>query len=467
MTEKQLKETIRGGYARPGKFFFDRPHLSRRQFFQLAGSGVAGSFLAGKLQAGEEVSALKATPINKARNVVFVLLSGAPSHVDTFDFKQGPSTPMDLLKPETYSGVVWPRGIMPKLADNLGDMAIIRSGQSWALQHNLAQVWVQIGRSPAAALGDVAPNAGSIVAIEKEKERTTGQVFPTFLALNSQGAVGSGYLSTAYAPLKISPATAGLPDTIHPEAGGQGRFDSKYSLLTALDGQLRTQAPNGRAMSDYNGFYEAGRKMMYNASVEQAFRYTTEESARYGNSGFGNACLLANKVLAANGGTRYVQITFGSWDHHQNIYDTNVANALPRMATQLDNGLSQMLNDMKSNGLLNETLVVVMGEFGRTVGAITAQGGRDHFLQQFYAFAGAGVKGGKVIGQTGPAGSGIVEFGWSGDRYIRPEDVEATMYSALGIDWTKIRYDDPFGRGFEYVYGANEGKHVPIHELWS
>jgi hypothetical protein len=374
---------------------------------------------------------------------------------------------MDLLKPETFNGVAWPVGILPKLARNLGDMAIIRSGQSWALQHNLAQVWAQIGRSPAAALGDVAPNAGSIVAIEKENERTSGQVFPTFLALNSQAAVGSGYLSTAYAPLKINPATTGLPDTTHPESGGQARFDSRYSLLSTLDGELRTAAPNGRAMNDYHGFYEAGRKMMYNDSVNQAFRFTTEESARYGSTGFGNACLLANKVLAANGGTRYVQITFGSWDHHQNIYDTNAANALPRMATQLDDGLSQMLNDMKSNGLLNETLVVVMGEFGRTVGAITGQGGRDHFLQQFYAFAGAGVKGGKVIGQTGPAGSGIVEFGWSGDRYVRPEDVEATIYSALGIDWSKIRYDDPFGRGFEYVYGANDGTHGPVHELWS
>jgi hypothetical protein len=466
MTEKQLKETIRGGYARPGRFFFDRPHVSRRQFFQLAGAGLTGSMLASPAQAGEVVSAAKVTPISKARNVVFILLSGAPSHVDTFDFKEGPSTPMDLLKPETINGTVWPRGILPKLADNLKDMAIIRSGQSWALQHNLAQVWAQIGRSPAAVLGDVAPNAGSIVAIEKEKERTSTQVFPAFLALNSQAAVGSGYLSAAYAPLKISPATTGLPDTAHPESGGQGRFDARYSLLTSLDGNLRTQAPNGRAMSDYGGFYEAGRRVMYNASVDQAFRFTAEESARYGSSGFGNACLLANKVLAANGGTRYIQITFGSWDHHQDIYDTNQANKLPRMSAQLDAGLAQMLNDMKSNGVLNETLVVVMGEFGRTVGAITGQNGRDHFLQQFYAFAGAGIKGGKVIGQTGPAGSGIVDFGWSGDRYIRPEDVEATIYSALGIDWTTVRYDDPFGRGFEYVYGANEGTHGPIHELW-
>jgi hypothetical protein len=352
---------------------------------------------------------------------------------------------------------------MPGLATRLGDIAIVRSALSKALQHNLAQDWTQIGRSPAAVLGDIAPNAGSIVAIEKEKERTSGQVFPTFLALNSQSAIGAGYFPASYEPMRIVPATSGLPDTTHNETGGQTRFESRYKLLNAIDGEMRTSAPYGMAMKDLAGFYDAGKALMYNPQVDQAFRFTADEAARYGTSGFGNACLVASKVLAANGGTRYIMITLGGWDHHQDIYaDTN----LPRMTSQLDAALSTLIDDLKASGQFDETLLVMQGEFGRTTGAITAQSGRDHYLQQFVVFAGAGVKGGRVLGKTDDQGSASTEYAWGEERGVRPEDVEATIYSAMGIDWTTTRYDDPFGRGFEYVYEASQGTHKPLHELW-
>ena len=113
----------------------------------------------------------------------------------------------------------------------------------------------------------------------------------------------------------------------------------------------------------------------------------------------------------------------------------------------------------------------MVGEFGRTP-ALSAAGGRDHFLQQTAVFAGAGIKGGKTIGATSADGSSIVDYGWKGSgdtgpRYVRPEDIEATIYSALGIDWTTIRGDDPYHRGFEYVPFANQGTYGPINELWA
>jgi uncharacterized protein (DUF1501 family) len=132
----------------------------------------------------------------------------------------------------------------------------------------------------------------------------------------------------------------------------------------------------------------------------------------------------------------------------------------------LDDGLSALLADLKAGGLLKETLVVVMGEFGRTVGRLSAQNGRDHYLQQFAVFAGAGVRGGRAIGSTDERGSATRDPGWSRNRDIRPEDVEATLYSALGINWTRTRYDDPFGRGFEYIPYAGEDLYGPIEELW-
>jgi uncharacterized protein (DUF1501 family) len=156
---------------------------------------------------------------------------------------------------------------------------------------------------------------------------------------------------------------------------------------------------------------------------------------------------------------------------HQNIYAANDPQSLYGMTPALDNGVSALLADLKSSGLLDETLVVMVGEFGRTPG-MSAAAGRDHFLLQSAVFAGAGIHGGKVIGATSGDGSSTIDFGWKGSgstgpRYVRPEDIEATIYSALGIDWTTVRRDDPFGRGFEYVPFASAGTYGPINELWS
>jgi len=442
--------------------FFRRPFASRREFFRLLGAGVTGSFLAGNAQA-QLVRSQEVTTKNTAKNVIFILLTGAPSHVDTFDLKFLDGISPRAFQPETIKGIQFNTGVFPKTAAQLDDIAIVRSVRAWAAQHSLSQTWAQIGRSPAAVLGDVAPNIGSIVALEKRPERTPGQLFPTFLALNADNAVGSGYLPAQYEPFKTAPNTAGLANTTN--ADGVSRFDAKYKLLETLDTPLRNKSPYSAVMEDYSAFYQSARGLMYNPTVDQAFRYTAAESARYGNSAFGNALLTAKQVLAANSGTRYIQITLGGWDMHTNIYGAN-GNSMFTLGRTLDNGYGTLLADLKATGLLDETLVVMMGEFGRTVGALNGQGGRDHYTQQFAVFAGGGVKGGRAIGETDAQGARTTEFGWSEQRDVRMEDIEATIYSALGINWTNIRYDDPFGRGFEYVPYANEGLYKPVHELW-
>ena len=107
------------------------------------------------------------------------------------------------------------------------------------------------------------------------------------------------------------------------------------------------------------------------------------------------------------------------------------------------------------------------GEFGRRVGKLSPQNGRDHYRQHFVVFGGGGVKGGKVLGATDPTGAYTTETGWHRDREVRIEDVEATIYSALGINWTNVRYDDPFGRGFDYVPKSKDDVYGPVHELWN
>lgn len=452
-------------HPHPHQFFFQRPHVSRRGFFGLTGSALAGSFLAPAADTSVRVDKLDVQTINRAENVIFILLTGAPSHTDTFDFKNitGVTPAATLHKPEKINGVDFPVGLMPKIAQTaLGDMAIVRSMRSWNLAHNLAQNWFQVGRNPVAALGDIAPNIGSIVAIEKESTRKATDVFPSFLALNSQGGVGAGYLASTYAPFKVTPAATGLRNVTN--ADGQARLNERMTMLESIDAPLRGSA-YGREVAGFDAFYKAAKGLVYNPTVDTAFRLSQADRTRYGVNGFGDACLTAKQVLEANAGTRFIQISFGSWDHHNNIYSD--PNTLQRMTRLLDDGVSSLMADLKSSGLLSKTLVVMGGEFGRTVGRLSAQQGRDHYLQQFCVLAGAGIKGGRALGSTNSDGGRTEEFGWNRERDIRPEDIEATIYSALGINWTSIRYDDPFGRGFEYVPYAHEDLYGPIHELWS
>ena len=445
--------------------FSQQPHLSRRRLFEILGAGVTGTYLLSGSNVHAADSRPQVTTQNKAKNCIFILMTGAPSHTDTFDLKMVNGVTPASFTPTTISGILWPNGLMPKMGGQLGKIAIVRSMRSWALVHQLAQTWTQIGRSPAAALGDVAPNIGSVVSIEKEKERTANQVFPTFIALNAASAIGPGYFSAAYAPFKVTPTASGLSNTTN--ADGQTRFENRLKFLHTIDDPLRLNSPVGKAMSDYDSFYSAARGMMYNPTVTTAFSYTTAESQRYGGSSFGNACLLSKQILAANNGTRFIQINFGSWDHHNDIYGTQTpaGNNLLTMGKQFDDGVGTLLADLDSSGLLKDTLVVMVGEFGRTVGSLSSTGGRDHFLQQFAAFAGAGVKGGRPIGSTKADGSDVVDYGWKYNRYFRPEDLQSTVYSALGIDWTK-QVDTPFGRTFEYIPDADQGTYAPMDELW-
>ena len=453
--------------------FNTRPHLDRREFFKIAGAGLMGSYLASPARAAN-IQTSGMTTQNTAKKCIFIHLLGGMSHTDTLDLKVVNGVTPAAFNPTIVNGINWPTGLLPKLGDHLNDIAILRSMSAWALVHPLAQTWVQIGRNPAAALGDIAPNVGSIVSIEKEGERLPGQVFPTFFGLNAGAAAGAGYLGAAYAPFQVNPPRNGnatIPNTTN--ANGQTRFNTMYSRLHQYDDALRQGAPYGTALSDLDKLYGQARNMMYSPEVTTAFNMDLANQVRYGNNGaattFGNACLIAKQILEADQGTRFIQIDYGNWDHHADIY---AANNLPLRGAELDGGLSALLDDLKGTGKLSDTLIIVLGEFGRTTGNLSGANGRDHYLILSALLAGGGVKGGKVIGATNAAGSTITDFGWAGTsvtgpKVIRPEDLECTMYSALGIDWTTVRYDDPFGRGFEYVPFAKIGTYGPVNELFT
>jgi uncharacterized protein (DUF1501 family) len=153
-----------------------------------------------------------------------------------------------------------------------------------------------------------------------------------------------------------------------------------------------------------------------------------------------------------------------NWDHHSGIYgaDTRRADGYATshkgVSLELDSALSPLLDDLSERkradgrSLLDETLVVAMGEFGRTPGPLTVINGRDHYPTAFSAlFAGGGVKGGRVLGKTDEMGAQVVDGGWHAKRPIYPEDVAVTIYSAMGIDWSKRVQETPSGRTFYYV----------------
>ena len=439
--------------------------FSRRHFFRIAGTGLVASYFADvldpKLLLATTTNAAPALK-NTAKSCIFIFLAGAPSQTDLWDFKEGAWTPSDFA-PETHGALLWPHGLMPKTAAHLDRLAFIRCGQAWAAVHQLGQTWAQIARNPTGATGAIAPHIGAVVALESQAKRTTSDVLPGFIALNSGSIPTSGYLPARYAPFGVQTAATGLSTLTHPE--GAARFSRRWDLLHQLD-CCRTTGDLGKASLDMNDFYEQSRILMDAPGINSVFSFDEAEHARYGSTTFGDSLIVARNLVASNKGTRFVQTTLGGWDHHADIYDRADAASLYARSAELDAALSALLADLVATNLLDETLIVLTSEFGRTVGPLNNQRGRDHYLRNATVLAGGGIRGGTIIGKTNATGDKVEEYGWRGERDVRPEDVTATIYSALGIDYTTVRHDDPLGRGFEYVPFAGAGSYFPVDELW-
>lgn len=446
--------------ARP---FWRAPHLSRRVLFRHTAAAVGGYFLT-PVRPMETIAYAAPATKSTAEFCIFVLMDGAPSHIDTFDLKVGPWTPA-AFRPTTINDVAWPEGLLPKLAEQFDKFALLRSVKPWATAHGLASNWLQISRNPVSVSARVAPHIGSIASLELGP--TTGvRTLPTFLALNAANAPGQGYFSPEHAAFHVAPNGQNLRNTTHFD--NQAIFDRRYAMLLDLDAEARQAADLPPAALEALKWSEGGRKLMYNPDIARVFTFDAAERARYGNSNFGTACITARNLVRANIGTRFIQINVGGWDMHANIYGggLNAANA-NSLGRTFDAAMGTLIADLAAEGLLEKTLVVAMGEFGRTLGAVNQGAGRDHYLQQAALIAGAGVRGGRAIGSTDDRGGATLEPGWSGQRDIRAEDIAATIYSALGIDWTTIRRDDPSGRGFEYVPSASAEIYSPVHDLWT
>ena len=213
------------------------PGFSRRRFMQIAGTGIVASWFADvadpKLLFARTIAPNVALR-NSAKSCIFIFLPGAPSQIDTWDLKEGAWTPADFA-PTTFLGgnLRFPQGLLPKTAEHLDQLAIVRSGLAWAAVHTLGQTWAQISRNPSGATGSIAPHIGAVVSIESQAKRTTSDILPGFIALNSGSIPGSGYLSAKYAPFGVITASTGLPTISHPD--GATRFSDRWSLMHTLE----------------------------------------------------------------------------------------------------------------------------------------------------------------------------------------------------------------------------------------
>ena len=447
--------------------------FSRRRFLKVAGTGLVASYFADVVSPKLLYGATAAPSValrNTAKNCIFIFLSGAPSNIDTWDLKEGAWTPSDFA-PDTFAGgtIRFPRGLMPKTAEQLDKLVFVRPGLAWAAVHQLGQAWAQIARNPGGATGAIAPHIGAVVSLESQVNRTPADVLPGFIALNSGGIPASGYLPAKYAPFGVTTEATGLATLSHPD--GASRFTDRWNLLHLLDPNRASGALAKKSL-DMNDFYDQSKALMDAPNINALFSFSTDEHTRYGASDFGDSLVVARNLVASGKGTRFVQTTLGGWDHHSNIYDKNSQSLYTQMA-QFDPAFGALMTDLStmpgqnsSKTLLDETLIVVLGEFGRTTGALNGQGGRDHFLRMSVVFAGGGIRGGQIIGATDAVGANATEYGWSGNRDVRPEDVTSTIYSALGIDYTTVRHDDPLNRGFEYVPFAKDGTYGAVNELF-
>lgn len=455
----------------------NRLSLTRRELLQIGGVSLVGGFLnpftPSNVRAQQRV-APKAT----ARCVVFINLEGGMSQVDTLDAKEGSWTPDYFDIRPCGNGLRIPHGIMSNLPGILDQIAIVRSMAAWDPVHGRAQYYVQTGHPLNLALAKEVPAIGAVVCYELARERKTTDSLPGFIAMNmagnQAGAISNGFLSAEFGALGLTIERGG-PPALSPEEGNEETLRRRWQRLGALDRTLRS-ADSGfdRALADYYEYYRGAWGIMNDPRVAEIFRITPEETERYGRSAIGNSLVLARNVLKANAGTRFIFANHPGWDHHGDIYKERTRNH-PVLIRELDAAYCNLIKDLAATPssvdpgktLLDETLVVCMSEFGRTPGAIseTRQGREHHIHVHCGMFAGGGVVKDAVIGKTDELGGQVAEFGWGLQRPIYIEDVACTIYSALGIDWSKTLDTTPSGRPYHYVEPASGTQYMDFQPI--
>ncbi len=441
-----------------------RPITRRHLLFGSAFAGAGAGFLQAHQDA--DVTAAGVPLRNTARACIFINLNGGASHLDTFGVQDGPWNQRDADIRSYAGGARLSNKYFPNLSRITGDMLILRSVAVWESAHERGQFYLQTGKSLNPAFASETPHIGAVIA----RERGGSGFVPPFLAFDDPVLQGATFLGGRFQPMMPTVDNNGIPTLVHNHFGSpadsQARFEQRFELLETLDAPLR-RSPYNLDMADYASFYAQARNMMYNPAVGRVFQFSQEDERRYGNTTFGRSLLVARNAVVANNGATFINVTLGGWDTHNDMFDAANASNFLRPAATLDSGVAALVSDLRASGDLAKTMIVIMGEFGRTPGNLNTRGGRDHHKEAMCAvIIGGGAKGGRVLGNTDNTGTSIIDPGWSGNRPIYPEDIAATLYSALGVDYTKTLTDTPTGRRYQLIPGATESTYKPVEEVW-
>lgn len=444
---------------------------ARRDILRLGGWGILSAFAPGGLVAPQVRAAGKANPRGTARYCVLIELAGAISHLDTFDFKESKGTPQDLDVRKIRNDLYLSHRLFPELSKEMDRISIVRSMKSHEVVHFRGQYYTQAGRPLNPAQAPEIPSVGSVIAFELENQRRETDTFPTYVGCNLDtsgcGALSTGFLHPRHSVLDIN-LKAGMGGTaVDGEAARV--LEERYRLLVELQkAGASTYEGRERTVAGFRDFQETAYRVLGDPRWPRAFQMSQEERERYGDNEVGLGCLLARNLIQADAGTRYIHIVHSDWDHHKNIFEHAVKSNHYVRCNEFDRAMASLMRDLSAapsprepgKTLFDETLIVVATEFGRTPGALNGVKGRHHYnLAYLSLFAGGGVKGGRIIGKTDAEGAQVIDNGWK-HRRMQPktENVYATVYSALGIDWKKEITNTPSRRAYRYVdvLGATE-----------
>jgi uncharacterized protein (DUF1501 family) len=418
------------------------PSLSRRDWLKLSAACVVPFSVSGWLGALADDAA--AHP-KRRKSCILLWMNGGPSQMDTFDLKPGHVNGGPLKEIQTAVPGIKISELLPKVAGHMEQMAVIRSMSTKEGEHSRGMHYMRTGYQ---AQGPVHyPSIGSLVAKELGDDDAA---LPNYVSIapyrvESPAAYAPGFLGPRYAPLVVGeskflgafngkPADQALkvPNLDRPHEVTSEQRDVRMAMLRDVQRDFIDRHPGLAPASNESAYARAAQLMTSEAA--RAFNLDEEPAAlrdRYGRNQFGQGCLLARRLIER--GVPFVEVTHGgvngefgapiAWDTHLQNFDI-----LKSLCGPLDAGWATLMADLKQRGLLDDTLIVWMGEFGRTP-RINTDNGRDHYPKAWSTvLAGGGIKGGRVVGKTSPDGTTVEE------RLVNVPDLLATVCLALGID---------------------------------
>jgi hypothetical protein len=373
----------------------------------------------------------------QCKAVIMLYLGGGPSHIDTFDPKPGRDSGGPYKTVDAGHGIQISEHL-PNIAKQGKHICVLRSVTSKEGSHDRAAFLLKTGYRPQGAVEF--PGIGAIVAKEKGHKDTFD--LPQNVAVGGGGNPGGGILGARFAPFVVGDPTRPVDDMSFPSSVDADRFARRVQLLKQVETRFKEDRDGGRLADTHREVYEKAERLLTSplAKVFDVSQEKEDVRKAYGMGRFGQGVLMARRLVES--GVPFVEVTLGGWDTHQQNFER-----VEKLSNELDPAMGQLIQDLADRNLLDSTLVVCGGEFGRT--PRIRDGGRDHHPQAFsVVLAGGGIGGGRVVGSTDADGNEVK------DRPIMVPDIHATIAHCAGYDANKqnesalgrpIRIVDPAG----------------------